>query len=349
MSYETMEQTARFLLQEPKRLHPEFSILWHLGEPMSVPISFYEFAFEALQRRCPEGKRIQNCFTTNATLINQSWCDLIKRWNLKIGVSIDGPQSLHDGNRVYRSSRGTFEQVMKGVENLRSNGIPFHALCTLTNQSLDYAEDLWRFFQKIGATSLHFNPEEIAGPNTRNSLNNRDYLRLRNFFRNILELRNREAPDFFIRNADVLPNVVYPSWLKHPVQMDSLPLVIISISWDGKVSTFSPEMMTGRHKKYGDFIFGHVATHTLDEIAKSEKLRLIYREISEGIRECKKSCSYFDVCGGGCPVHKLSEHGTFKTTETLSCRLRVQAIRDGVLDVMNRNAYSDIREPDFVS
>src|SRR5260370_33328840 len=125
MSVQTVEHMARFLLSNPNRLDKSFTILWHGGEPTTVPIDFYEFSFNILQRLAPVGVLIRNQFSTNGILLNQSWCELIKRWNVTMRVSIDGPQWLHDSTRVDRSGRGTFDKVMHGIQTLKENGIPF--------------------------------------------------------------------------------------------------------------------------------------------------------------------------------------------------------------------------------
>jgi len=47
-------------------------------------------------------------------LLNQAYCDLIKAFRVRMGVSVDGPEFLHDRHRVSRSGKGTFSQVMAG-------------------------------------------------------------------------------------------------------------------------------------------------------------------------------------------------------------------------------------------
>src|SRR6478752_4117362 len=87
MSQETVEQAFRFFLKNPARLADPFVITWHAGEPLAMPIEFYESAFLLLERMSPGTPRIEHWFQTNGTLLNQAWCDLIKRWQIKVGVS----------------------------------------------------------------------------------------------------------------------------------------------------------------------------------------------------------------------------------------------------------------------
>ena len=59
------------------------------------------------------------------------------------------------------------------------------------------------------------------------------------------------------------------------------------------------------------------------------------------------SCEYFSVCGGGEPVNKLAENGTFASTETTYCRLTKMRATDLVLDALERvqPSASDQNDP----
>lgn len=332
MSNETVRQMARFLLENPNRLDKKLTILWHGGEPTAVPTSFYEYAFEALRAAAPDGVQVENRFSSNATLIDDEWCSLFRNWRVTIRVSIDGPREVQDFNRIDRHGKGTFDRVMKGIECLQRNAIPFDVISTISRKSLQCPETIWRFYREIGAKALFFCVEEVLGAHTVNSLeDDACYKKLQNFFGTLLELRDREAPDLYIRELDELIQGI-PTRRSNMRHDESLPLTIVSIGWDGGVSTFSPELLVARHPRYGDFIFGNVVTDSLDDVWRSYKLHLVYKHIRKGVNRCKDTCEYFSICGGGCPAAKLFETGAFTATETLSCRLRVKAIGDLVLD-----------------
>ena len=331
MTPQTLEHTFRFLLQDPSALDESFTLLWHGGEPTAVPVAFYESAFQLLEKIKPAGAPVQNRFSTNATLIDQEWCDLIKRWNVRIRVSVDGPKWLHDTSRVDRRQQGTYDRVIRGINCLRENGIEFDIISVVSERTIDAAAELWRFCQSTWAKAWHFCIEEILGVHIDNTLISQTAsARLQNFFTQLLEIRNREAPDFYIRELDELIQGIPRSRgrIRRP---DNIPLSIISVSWDGQISTFSPELLDAKHITYGDFIFGNVKTHTLQDVLNEPKLQSIYADIQRGISKCEETCKYFRICGGGCPSAKLFEHGRFDVTETLSCQHRVKAVGNVVL------------------
>ena len=113
---------------------------------------------------------------------------------------------------------------------------------------------------------------------------------------------------------------------------ETTPFAIVSVDWRGNLSTFSPELLGLAHERYGDFTLGNVRTDSLDSIMASPHFAALRRDIAEGVEQCRRTCAYFRFCGGGAPVNKLSENGSFASTETLFCRLTRQVMLDVVLD-----------------
>lgn len=91
------------------------SVVWHAGEPMVLPIDFYRRAGALIDRLRPPSLTVRQSFQTNGTLIDDAWCEFFAEMQINVGVSIDGPQLLHDKNRVTRSGRGTFDRTIAGI------------------------------------------------------------------------------------------------------------------------------------------------------------------------------------------------------------------------------------------
>jgi uncharacterized protein len=108
------------------------SVVWHAGEPMVVPVGFYQDAFRMIDGIKPNGLAVEHSFQTNGTLIDEAWCKFFIEQRVNVGVSIDGPQRLHDRHRLTRSGRGTFERAIAGVRLLRRRHVPFHVISVLT-------------------------------------------------------------------------------------------------------------------------------------------------------------------------------------------------------------------------
>src|SRR6202453_3524087 len=96
-------------------MRPNVTIIWHAGEPLVVPVAFYQTAFEAIESLRPGAIEIRHSVETHGVVIPPAGCDLFKTWNVGVGVSIDGPKHWHDAHRVTLSARGTFDRAIEGV------------------------------------------------------------------------------------------------------------------------------------------------------------------------------------------------------------------------------------------
>ena len=107
---------------------------------------------------------------------------------------------------------------------------------------------------------------------------------------------------------------------------------ILSVDCDGNISTFSPELLGTKSRRFGDFVFGNIDNGEITAILDSEKLKAVLAEIEAGIRECgERVCQYFKMCGGGAPWNKYGENGSFASAETMYCRQIIKIPIDIVL------------------
>ncbi len=330
LTMQTLAQICLVLFTSPF-VGDEITIVWHAGEPLVMPVSFYERAFECIASYNTRGIQITHAIQTNATLITQEWCDLFSRYHVQLGVSLDGPQHVHDAHRVDRSDRGTFDRAMRGVGLLQQNKLPFSVIAVVTEYSLAYPEEIWNFFMQLRPARLGLSIEEIEGMNVRSSfVHEGDIQRYEQFFSSILALQEQVSTPLVIREIEQLLRCVREGTLLIRSQTN-VAGKIFSFDCEGNISTFSPELLTQSHPRYGDFIFGNVFRDTLEAALQGSKFLTVQAQIQRGVRRCLESCDYFLFCGGGYPSNKLSECGAFDVTETLACRLKVKAAAEAML------------------
>ncbi len=331
ISMETLSQIFKRLFSSPF-VSDEVTIVWHAGEPLMLPPSFYAEAFDIMQQWNTQGVCVTHSFQTNGTRITQQWCDFFKKHHMQIGVSIDGPKSIHDANRVDWAGKGTFDRVLRGLTLLRENQQPFSIIAVVTRDSVYQADDLWQFFKELDPTRLGLNPEEADGANKQSSLQtDEDMHAYGKFFARILELAAQEQSPLLIRESESLMISIKLGSLLSRSQT-SVPMTIISFDSEGNISTFSPELLTMTHVAYSDFLFGNVFEDNLEDILKKPKFLAVNQQIQQGVLKCLQSCPYFMFCGGGNPSNKLFENGTFNSTETRACQLRVKATTDAMIE-----------------
>lgn len=311
---------------------PHVNVIWHAGEPLVMPIDFYRQAFATIERLRPEQVCITHSIQTNGMLINQAWCDFFTECKVDVGVSIDGPKHLHDLKRVTRSGRGTFDKTLAGIRRLRQRGIPFHTISVLTNDSLDAADEMYQFFVAEGVENVCFNVEESEGQHVSDMLGAADVrTRFRNFLGRFWQLARASDKVTYVREVDTMISAIFrPNDAPFRNQQVE-PLAMLNVDCLGNVSTFSPELLGYKHADYNDFIIGNINTDSMQQIRDSRVLAAMQRDVAAGVAACRSSCEYFSVCGGGAPMNKLSENGSFRSTQTTFCSLIHIAAADLVL------------------
>ncbi|PWF66096.1 hypothetical protein CBX98_25300, partial [Vibrio sp. T9] len=111
---------------------------------------------------------------------------------------------------------------------------------------------------------------------------------------------------------------------------------MLNVDCHGNVSSFSPELLGLKNADYGDFIVGNIHTDSLEAMRQSDAMRAMHRDIAAGVAACKAECAYFAVCGGGSPINKLTENGSFATTRTTFCDLVQKVPADLILEALDR-------------
>jgi uncharacterized protein len=317
-------------------------VVWHAGEPLVLPVEFYRNAFRMIDRLRPAALTVTHAFQTNGTLINDEWCGFFANEQVNVGVSVDGPRRFHDRNRVTRAGGGTFERTIAGIRLLRRHDVPFHVISVLTAASMAAPAEMFAFYVDEGIDAVCFNVEEsegdhVSGSFTAVGIEAAYYRFLREFWR---LSSSRPGAVRFIREIEhAIEQVIRPKDAPFSNQLVE-PFAVISMDWAGNISTFSPELLGLKNAAYGDYLLGNVNSAVLADFLDSPNLARMRHDIATGVGMCRGSCQYFSVCGGGEPVNKLAENGTFASTETTYCRLTKMRPTDLVLDAIERAQQS---------
>ncbi len=315
----------------------ELTVIWHAGEPLVVPPAFYESAFQTIAALCPGSVRVHHSMQTNGMLLSTEWCDLFKRWHVGVGVSIDGPRRLNDAHRLTRTGRSTFDQVLAGIRLLRRESVPFHVISVLSQNSMDAPQELLDFYVAEGIEDVCFNVEESEGAHVSDLLaGDEPQRRFRVFLSTFWRLARQGEKIRFIREIDgMLPRVFRPEGERvRNVQVE--PFSMLNVDCNGNVSTFSPELLGLKNAKYNDFVIGNINAASLEDMRRSAAMRAMWRDIAAGVELCRQSCEYFSVCGGGAPVNKLFENGSFESARTSFCDLTQKVPIDLILEAFGR-------------
>ena len=110
---------------------------------------------------------VEHHIQTNATLIDDEWCDFFEAHDVQLGVSIDGDAARHVRRGWIGAADPAYPKIVKGIATLQRRGLPFAALCVVSDPSPGLAAELYAFFRDLGCHSLGINVEEQEGVNAR--------------------------------------------------------------------------------------------------------------------------------------------------------------------------------------
>ncbi len=112
-------------------------------------ISYFEKVVVLQKKYTPEGVRIVNDIQTNGVLVDERWCQFFKQHGFFVGLSLDGPEFVHNHYRKKRSGQGTFDKVMAAVEKLRAYEVPFATLTCVNNLNAEHPLEVYRFLRDV--------------------------------------------------------------------------------------------------------------------------------------------------------------------------------------------------------
>jgi uncharacterized protein len=303
---------------------PRYSVIWHGGEPLAA-------GPDHLAKLMSPFVGVEHHLQTNATLINDEWCDFFEAYDVHLGVSIDG-DAVRSAARVDRGGGPAYSKIIRGISALQRRALPFAALCVVARPEPGLAAEIYAFFRDLGCHSLGINVEEQEGVNARvnvpgDAATRQFWAELTAAWRAdpVIELREIEwalwyAGATLAGTADELL----------PRRIDPVP----SIAQDGSVVLLSPELAGFSDPRYGPFASGNVLDVPLHQIVETTAARPAgwVAEFLDGVESCRSSCPYFGFCGGAHASNRYFEHGRFDGTETNHCRNSKINLLEGVLD-----------------
>lgn len=126
------------------------TVIFHGGEPMILPAAQYDHCIKEVRDEFPDIS-FRFSMQTNGTLLSPEYLALFKEHDIHIGISLDGSQVVHDGQRRDAAGLGTYDRVMEHIGTLKANDVPVAALMVLTRPALD---DGLQFLDKFDQLDL---------------------------------------------------------------------------------------------------------------------------------------------------------------------------------------------------
>jgi len=270
--------------------HTEF--IWHGGEPLLAELDFYRKVVEYQRVWKQRGKKITNFIQTNATLITPEWVRFFVENDFLIGVSLDGPKEFHDQVRHYPSGKGSYDDVMRGIDLLRQARIFNGIICGMSITNHRFPKEIFNFFIEKDIKKLKFARVKSIGhcndvlPLVISPRQYADFLIA--IFDLWLGLDDLEIE---IRDIQSVVNLIIGGNKRECIYMGQCDQ-FVTIYADGSIYGCDS------FPKTDALHFGNV----LDEsTAVRSNLHLqIFRELLEKRKEHCRTCDWYFICKGGC-------------------------------------------------
>lgn len=134
-------------------------IVFHGGEPMMLPPKRFDAACSKLIGGIRKDMDLTFGIQTNGTLFTEEWLDLLEKYDVAVGVSMDGPKDIHDANRPDLHGNGSYDAIEEGLSLFRAV-LPEKAInlgcITVIDAKYDYAEISRHLDKSLGFRTLNF-------------------------------------------------------------------------------------------------------------------------------------------------------------------------------------------------
>ncbi|MFE4455802.1 FxsB family cyclophane-forming radical SAM/SPASM peptide maturase [Nocardia tengchongensis] len=156
MSREVFVRACRMISDHAIRHNvPAVTLVFHGGEPLLVGAGELDYFGRTARELIEPRTQVRLGLQTNGVLIDEDVLRVCERWNIKVGVSLDGGARENDRHRVDRRGIGSYERVAAGLQRLLT---PEHrSLYTGLLCTIDLANDPVRTYEEL----LRFEPPSV--------------------------------------------------------------------------------------------------------------------------------------------------------------------------------------------
>lgn len=305
---------------------PQIVFSWQGGEPSILGLNFFKKVVALQKKYTPKGVRCENDLQTNGTLINEEWCKFLRDNNFLVGLSIDGPQHLHDAYRINKAGEGSFERVLKTAQLLRQYNVRFATLTVVNNINSKYPLEVYRFLRDvIGSKQMQFIP--IVEPKNFHTTAPQ-FWDINQMPQEGSPLMNPSHPKSFLAPYCVESKVygdfliaIFDEWLKEDFGKIVVPFFDSAIEqWIGKPSQlciFAPMCGKGLamehngdvyrcdHYVYPEYKIGNIKETPLIELAISKEQERFGLAKDFTLPFKCRECRYLFACSGECPKNRI--------------------------------------------
>jgi uncharacterized protein len=289
---------------------------WQGGEPTLLGLPYFKKIIE-LERKYSNGRKINNTLQTNGTLLTDDWCQFFRENHFLIGLSLDGPQRLHDTYRLDKGQKPTFERVMHGLSLLKKHQVEFNTLTVVSASNAKHPIEVYDFLREVGSGYIQFIPlvERLPVPGMPLGLD----------FAEPPEPGQSESPvtrwsvpseafgDFLVQ--------IFNAWVKRDVGKIFVQMFDVSLGiWsghgpglclflqdcgEGLALEHNGDLFSCDHFVYPKFKLGNIMNESITAMVNSQTQKKFGESKSSTLPKFCRECDVRFACHGECPKHRF--------------------------------------------
>jgi uncharacterized protein len=284
------------------------TISWQGGEPTLMGLKFFRRAMELTERYRQPGQSVEHTLQTNGTLIGAEWCEFLREHRFLVGLSIDGPQPLHDAYRVDKRGRPTFDKVERAARLMQQYEVEFNVLCTVHAQNADRPLEVYRYFRdELGARYIQFIPiVERVNADGRTLLQEGSTVTDRSVtaaawgsFLNAIfdEWLQRDVGTVFVQMFDA----ALASWVGAPPAL----CIFSETCGDAVALEHNGDVYSCDHYVEPGYLLGNVLDTAMVDLVSSPRQRAFGAAKRDTLPKYCRDCEVRFACHGECPKNRF--------------------------------------------
>jgi uncharacterized protein len=321
MSDERLEVFIRdYIAAQPDN---EVSFAFQGGEPTLLGVDYFRKVVD-LQKKYANGKQISTAFQTNGTLLDDEWGEFLAENKFLVGLSIDGPEKVHNANRVDKKGRETYKDVMRGLNILQKYQVEFNTLTCVNSVTVQHPVEIYNFLKSIGSKYIQFIPiverevdaasaklglDFAVPPNLKQPPGSQDNPRMSKFAvpavaygEFLIKIFNEWIQRDVGRTYVQLFDVAFGKWLNIPGSLCYFAETCgraLAMEHDGSVYTCD-------HFVYPHYKLGNLMNTSLGELADSPMAKSFGDAKRDELPQYCLDCEVRFACNGECPKHRFT-------------------------------------------
>ena len=298
MSEDVLETLIRKQIESRVAGQEEVLFAWQGGEPTMVGVRFFEKVVALQRQYAPPKVQITNAIQTNGVLISDDFARFFHDHQFLVGVSVDGPEEMHNRFRHTISGQGSFKAVMNGIEVLNRHRVEYNILTVVQSDNSRFPEEVYGFVKSLGSPFIQFIPIVEADAQQIASARTVPGDKWGRFLNSVFhKWRDGDIGRIFVQHFDMMLGLTLglPSSLCVHAQKCGRALAL-----EHNGDLFSCDHFVDRAH-----FLGNITTKSFAEMIDAPLQRAFRENKSAKLPDECRRCAFVKFCSGGCPKDRL--------------------------------------------